>query len=110
MTATVEIVVREAKGVLAVPNAAFRFSPPKAEEKQAFSITRLFVPRFPRSQTGGRPAQEADGRRTIHVLENGVPVARRIRTGDTDGARTEVTDGLKAGEAVVLSIAQGARG
>jgi HlyD family secretion protein len=110
MTATVEIVVREAKGVLAVPNAAFRFSPPKAEEKQAFSITRLFVPRFPRSQTGGRPAQEADGRRTVHVLENGVPVARRIRTGDTDGTRTEVTDGLKAGEAVVLSIAQGARG
>lgn len=103
MTATVEIVVREARGVIALPNAAFRFSPPKAEEKQSFSITRLFLPRFPGVQSPGRPAPGADGARTVYVLEGGAPAARRIRTGATDGERTEVLDGLKAGEAVVLS-------
>ena len=103
MTATVSIVTREGKDMVTVPNEAFRFRPPVAEPSRGFSLQNLFMPRM----RGNRPQpqrQAADGSRTLYVLENGQPTAVRVRTGVTDGQRTEILSGLEAGAAVVTGM------
>lgn len=103
MTATVAVVVREAKGVVTVPNEAFRFTPPAtANNSGGFSLLRLFMPRFPQNGTK-KPEIAADGTRTLYVLENGVPVAVKVKAGSSDGERTEIVSGLEAGKEVVLA-------
>jgi HlyD family secretion protein len=103
MTATARIVVREFKQALVVPNEALRFQPPRVPESQGFSITRMFMPRFPQSQRGGR-AVAADGTRAVHLLQNGAPVERRIKTGASDGQFTIVLEGdVKADDPLVIS-------
>jgi multidrug efflux pump subunit AcrA (membrane-fusion protein) len=39
----------------------------------------------------------------VNVLQDGKQVARTVTTGATDGARTEITSGLQAGDPVVLA-------
>jgi HlyD family secretion protein len=107
MTANVDIVVREAKGVLTVPNAAFRYQPAAAQPPAKWSLTSLFMPRFPRSQAKRAPAIAADGSRTIHVLEVGEPNPVQVMTGSTDGRITEIISGLEAGAKVVISETSG---
>jgi HlyD family secretion protein len=103
MTATVAVVVREAKGVVTVPNEAFRFTPPATTSNSGgFSLLRLFMPRFPQNGTK-KPEIAADGTRTLYVLENGVPVAVKVKAGSSDGERTEIVSGLEAGKEVVLA-------
>ncbi len=101
MTATAKIVVESHAGVLAVPNEVLRYSPPKIQQSQGFSITQMFMPRFPRTERSKNPV-EPDGKRNIYVLENGKPVAHRVKTGGTDGKNTIVTVGdIKAGDPLV---------
>lgn len=111
MTATVAIVTREADDVITVPAAAFRYSPPppEAAEGPGWSLERLFMPRLRGWRRGGREAQrpQADGTRTLYVLEDGAPVARQVATGASDGDRTEIVSGLEEGEKVVLGQRQG---
>jgi HlyD family secretion protein len=106
MTATVAVVTREAKDVLTVPAAAFRFSP-QAAAPRAFSLRDVFMPRM------GRPAGQQrqrrtgqDGARTLYVLKDGVPQAVQVRTGATDGETVEIVSGLAAGDAVVTGVRQ----
>ena len=101
MTATVDIVTRRADGVLLVPAAAFRFSPP-VEETGGWSIQSLFMPR-PRFGMP-RPSGGADAGRQLYVLEDGQPKAVRVVTGDTDGEKVEIVSGLSAGDRVVVGI------
>jgi HlyD family secretion protein len=102
MTATAQIVTEEVPDALAVPNAALRYAPPHTERTQGFSVMNLFIPRMPRSERGQAPA--ADGQRTIHVLEAGVPVPVQVKTGVSDGKLTEIVSGdLKEGAAVIVS-------
>lgn len=108
MTATVAVVTREAKGVLAAPNEAFRFRPPVAERSQGFSLQSLFMPRMRRNRPPAQ-AQAADGSRTIYVLRNDEPRPVRVRTGVTDGINTEIVSGLTAGDEIIISQQQ-ARG
>lgn len=109
MTATVAVVTKEAKNVLAVPNEAFRFRPPVVERSSGFSLQSLFMP--PRMGRNRPPqtAQAADGSRTLYVLRDGEPRPVRVRTGVTDGERTEILSGLETGDEVVVSLRQ-ARG
>ncbi len=104
MTANVQIVTREAKGVLTIPNAAFRYQPAavSAAKKPPFSLTSLFMPRFPRSE---RKTLEIgkDGSRPVHVLRAGEPEKVSVKTGSTDGEKTEVLSGLNPGDAVITS-------
>ena len=58
MTATVSVVTREAKDVLTVPAAAFRFSPPAAAERRGFSVRDLMRPKERRGPQVG--ASEED--------------------------------------------------
>jgi HlyD family secretion protein len=109
MTTTVAIVTREARDVLSVPNAAFRFSPPAPAARRSWSLTNLFTPPRMGPRPGGRtqqPTGAQDGTRTLYVLKDGAPVAVRVRTGATDGERTEILDGLEDGAQIVLSVRQ----
>lgn len=102
MTATVSVVTRSADGVLTVPAAVFRFRPPVVERSSGWSLQRLFMPRM----RAGRPPQQAttnDGTRTLYVLENGTPAAVKVRTGSTDGEKTEIVSGLNEGDRVIVS-------
>lgn len=108
MTATAQIVVREIKQTLTVPNAALRFEPPKLEStSQGFSLTSLFMPRMPRFERSANNLP-ANGERTIYVLDGGTPKAVAIKAGASDGQRTEVVSGdLAEGAEVIVASRQG---
>ena len=104
MTATVAVVTRQAKDVLTVPAAAFRFSP-QAAPQRSFSLRDLFAP--PRmGRPGGQRTRSAgaDGSRTLYVLKDGLPSAVQVQAGATDGEMTEITSGLSAGDQVITGI------
>jgi len=105
MTATVSVVTREAKGVLTVPSEAFRFRPPAAETSRGFNLQTMFMPRPPRNRAR-QTAQPADGSRTLYVLRDGAPAEVRVRTGSTDGRKTEIVSGLEEGDQVIVSTRQ----
>jgi HlyD family secretion protein len=73
MTANAEIVIKDDKGVLSVPTQALVYD----AEKNA----SVFVP----------DAKQKDGQRKVAV-----------KISITNGSRTEITDGLKEGDTVVL--------
>ena len=103
MTATARIVVAEHKQVIAVPNEALRFQPAKVEAGQGFSITTLFLPRFPRPDRARRSVA-ADGTRVLYVLRGEKPVEVKVKTGATDGHYTEVLgDGITLDDKLVTS-------
>lgn len=103
MTATVAVVTREAKDVLMVPAAAFRFSPPAAE-RRGFSLRDAFMPRMgPRGQRQQR-AGATPGTRTLYVLKDGAPEAVQVKIGATDGENIEIVSGLAAGDQVITGM------
>ncbi len=107
MTATARIVVEEYSQALTIANEALRFTPPRQQEAESFSITRMFMPRFPRANRGKREVAK-DGMRSIYVLSDGKPIEAKVKTGATDGKVTVVTEGeLKVDAPVVISQKQG---
>jgi HlyD family secretion protein len=109
MTATVDIVTREAKGVLTVPNSAFRYSPPQqpsSERRGGFNLRDLFMPRFRRHGNRPEPTVTAEGTRAVYVLRNGHPHRVMVRPGATDGEHTEILSGLKAGDQIITGSSQ----
>jgi HlyD family secretion protein len=107
MTATAEILVREERDALLVPNAALRFTPPRSEAAKGGSgLVGMLLPRRP--PEARRPPQ-AD-RRTgkgglVWVLRDGAPVAVELHTGATDGVWTQVLDrGLEPGTEVLVDL------
>jgi HlyD family secretion protein len=92
MTATTQIVVKQVKDALLAPNAALRYTPPAAAKKESFSLTRLFMPRFPRGERQAR-RDTANGERTVYALKKGAPEAVTVTTGVTDGKMTEIVKG-----------------
>lgn len=108
MTATVAIVTREAKDVITVPTAAFRYSPASTEARsRGFSLTSLFgPPRMGRPQGAQRRPGEDDGSRPLYVLRDGAPERVMVKTGDTDGQNTEIISGLEVGDQVITGTAQ----
>jgi HlyD family secretion protein len=110
MTATVSVTTKEAKDVITVPSAAFRYRPPVAERQTGWSLQNLFMPRMRRGM-GQRPRDTApDGMRTLYVLESGQPEPVRVRTGSTDGEHTEIVSGLEIGDQVILGDTPAGRG
>lgn len=108
MTATAQIVTQEVSNALAVPNAALRYAPPRAEKPQGWSVINLFIPRMPRSEKQAAPA--ANGERTLYVLENGAPKAVTVKAGVSDGKMTEIVSGdLAAGAQVITASRQAAK-
>lgn len=109
MTATAEIVVAEFDGVLTVSNAALRFSPPVAAQDSrpgAGGLLGMVMPRPPvAGSASGAGAVDAAGMRSLWVLRDGEPREVRVRTGPTDGKRTQILEGeLREGEPVVTDM------
>lgn len=94
MTATASITVTRIDDALLVPNAALRFQPPLPAEDQADGgIMRAFIPRFRRPRQA--PRQElAPGRRArVWVLNGQVPAPVPVVLGESDGVKTQISDG-----------------
>ena len=113
MTATAEITTISRTGVLLVPNAALRFTPPVATAAAApRGIVSSLLPRppGPRPQNGnGKNGKNGKGAsQKVHVLRDGVPVAVPVTVGASDGRQTEVTGGaLQPGMEVVTESKAG---
>jgi HlyD family secretion protein len=110
MTATAEIVVEHVEDALLIPNAALRFAPPAEAEAAASGggLLGLLIPRRP--GTGAPravPLADAEGWRTVWVPRDGVATAVKVRTGASDGLRTEILEGpIVAGDAVITDMAR----
>lgn len=112
MTGTAEIVTIDRQGVLLVPNAALRFTPPTTttEQKSSTSVLGALMPRPPRSNGNGNGAAQvaADGSQQVWILRDGQPQAVSVRTGATNGRVTEVLSGdLQEGEQVITEQSGG---
>lgn len=117
MTANVTFIYAEKADVLKVPNASLRFKPPPGMMGDAGATGRT-GPR-PEGQgsraegagagPGGKPAgrgTETLDRRTVWVLNGGVPSPVKVRTGISDGSFTEVLEGeVEAGAEVIVDAA-----
>ncbi len=128
MTANVKILVARRDNTLLVPNAAFRVRVDVAPSagssgSQAGSPTGQRGPQAsagsrPSGQSGMAPGREPDprvrgsadgGRQRVWVLEDGKAVDRMVRTGLSDGQKTEILDGLNEGDAVIIGLGTGSR-
>jgi HlyD family secretion protein len=99
MTANVSITLVKKDDVLAVPNAAIRFSPDP-------SLLAKFA---------GGPVDESDrtvtGRTVWKIGDRGEPLPVRLVVGITDGRVTEILDGdIREGEQVIIGVIGAQRG
>jgi HlyD family secretion protein len=106
MTATAEIVTREEKNVLLVPNAALRFSPDRAAVRagrQDSGVTSVLMPPRRRNRPNQEVAIGRGSKQTVYILgENGQPEPVEVRVGQSDGSQTQVTGkALKPGMKVI---------
>lgn len=101
MTAYVNILVAERKGVVLVPNAALRFRP---ADNTLRDKTRGEKPQEGRRDGKGKP----DGQNgTVYIVENGKPKQVRVAIGITDNRMTEILGGeLKEGDTVIIEDRQ----
>jgi HlyD family secretion protein len=109
MTATADIHVAESKNVTTVPAAALRYAPATpAAQAPSKSFVQSLMPGPPRLGGNNRPTAEAlpVGTGRVWVLENGQPRPVEVKTGLSDGRRTEISGaGIAEGLAVVTSSA-----
>jgi HlyD family secretion protein len=132
MTANLTIAVTRKEDVMLVPSAALRFRPPREGKAGRGSggaggtDGRTWAAGGARKEGGGiargssgrsggkGDAAEGDGmsRGRIFLLVDGKPTPVRVRTGLTDGSRTEIDGPVEPGAAVLVGIdgaaAQGA--
>jgi len=94
MTATAEINVQTVEDALLIPNAALRYAPAADTEKgSGKSFIQSILPRRPRSAEIAKIEQTKSGERRIWMLRNDTPVSVNVRTGVTDGVKTQILEG-----------------
>jgi HlyD family secretion protein len=109
MTATVQIIIAKRENVVKIPNAALRVRMPESEITPA-PATPAAAPEAPPAgkPPGGRKGKPRGEKRerTIYVMPAGgsKPTPVQVKLGITDGVTTEVTEGLKEGDAVVTAV------
>lgn len=114
MTATVNVLTAERKGVLLVPNAALRFKPPVTTAPEVRNPLIPGPPMRARSSGGGGGAGAGGGAGrdegpAVYVQKGTEQVRVRVKTGLSDGTSTEVTpvgEGpqLAEGDAVITDV------
>jgi HlyD family secretion protein len=117
MTATIAFVFARKDDVLRVANAALHFRP-SADLVSALKLEVAHGRRSASDSASGGPAlrgsahaggsgrsDEAPDRRTVWVLRNDRPSPVRIKTGTTDGSKTEVVEGSLRAHDLVISDA-----
>lgn len=102
MTANVNIVVAEKKGVLTIPNSALRFRPPERFLNPAASRSEGDAESVPSSR-GKKAGKKVKTHVTIWILSGTKPVPVKIRSGISDGKFTEVREGLDANAQVIIA-------
>lgn len=126
MTATVIFIIAQQDDVLLVPNAALRFQPPdevtaayfkkRNETRQAGMIPGGSPANQPESthaegsssgraqSDGNRQFGQSDMKRIWYLDNNGNITMERVKTGITDGSKTEISGGrnLEAGMKVII--------
>ena len=95
MTANVSLILESRKGVLTVPNSAFRFKP--SDNKEASD--RGMPGPGDHKQTVAEITQPA-----AYRLEKKKPVKVEVEKGITDGQNTEILSGVGEGENVITGI------
>src|ERR1041385_2879190 len=103
MTANVSIVIAHHENVVRINNAALRFRLPENKGSEGrFLATKGSRDAGPRDHV----SDEFRTERTVYVLPNGArqPMPVQIKTGISDGAFTEVLDGLAPGDMVVTAL------
>jgi HlyD family secretion protein len=113
MTATADIMVRNLKNILLIPNGALRFSPPvEKKEKPSRSLMDSLLPGPPKHTKEPREEKESSGAgRRIWILKAGQQRPLMIEVGVTDGVKTQVMDGsLSPGTEVILEREEDGRG
>jgi HlyD family secretion protein len=110
MTATATIITSEKKGLLLVPNAALRFSPPTAASSKSGSSPLSVLQgggmtRMPRAASSRGTAQAQS---VVWILEGGKPKRQMVEMGGTDGQWTEIkkTAAVSAGTPLVVDAEQ----
>ncbi|MDW7773617.1 MAG: efflux RND transporter periplasmic adaptor subunit [Desulfobulbaceae bacterium] len=97
MTATADIIAREVRDALLVPNAALRYAPqPQEEEKvgtEGGSLVSKLFPRPRRTRQQGSNETGSGKEQQVWTLRNNEPVAFQVTTGVTSGIMTEITGG-----------------
>jgi HlyD family secretion protein len=99
MTTTAKITTAEAKDVLCVPNGALRFTPPKA------SLGEGAAPAGNGNGNGSGNGAANSATPTVWVLDGTRPKPVEVKTGISDGRRTEVSgEGLGEGAKVLVDL------
>ena len=88
LTANVTIYTMERIGVLSVKAKALRFTPAKEILGKNYKVA------------------DVDGKDKLWTLDGNTLTAHPIKVGATDGIRTEILSGVKAGTKVVISMSQ----
>jgi HlyD family secretion protein len=99
MTATATITTERREDVFTLPAQALRFQPQR-ERQQGFSLVPTIRGGRP---GGGRSGQQGAGGNAVWVLRDSKPVRVPVKTGNTDGIRVELRDGLKEGDKVITA-------
>ena len=90
MTATATIETAKRSGALLVPNTAFRFVPKAAKTSSSTSMFMMRPPKDGSKQAKSVAQAQVEKEQTIYVLRNGQAQALTVKTGLTDGRRTEI--------------------
>jgi HlyD family secretion protein len=109
MTANVSIVVARKDDAVKVPNAALRFTPPKAERgsdepQPAAGKDKPAGPKTDPSTNSGRPPRSRAGKTVWKLGASGQPETVSIQAGISDGTFTEILEGLAEGDAVIVGL------
>jgi HlyD family secretion protein len=125
MTANVTITIAHRENVLKIPNAAFRFRPPKgvevkkteakeAEEKKTkvadASAAGEKKPEGEKQSDDAKLKKDKKDKRkaggTVYVLRDSALHSVKVKTGITDGRETELIEGLQQGDVVVVEMSE----
>jgi HlyD family secretion protein len=121
MTANVKLLVAKREDALLIPNAAFRFRPNGAGGQRAGATQGAAAGRASGAAAAGAPAASgggrsavgragADGGQRVYLLKDGRPVESPVKTGLSDGQKTEVLEGVAEGDAVIVGLGNASRG
>ena len=101
MTATASIVTAQRDGVLLVPNAALRFTPPSKGKETGGSFVSSLLPRPP-AEARPTHSNTPNGQPQVWIERADGPQAIAVKTGVSNGRQTEILEGaLKPGMAVI---------
>ena len=115
MTANVSIIVAHRPSALRIPSATLRFRMPKTSEaKRGEAASASADPKSDKksdSTTRRKEKEKRRSERTVYIAAAGTasdtPKPVQVKTGISDGVQTEVLDGLKEGDQVIVGLAKG---